>query len=53
MIPLSFFGRLWQVPGTDHCGALTTHPAEFDEKLTRWFDRHASIQNRLALQLVH
>jgi hypothetical protein len=30
------------VPGTDHCGAVGTHPVEFDEKLIRWFDSHAT-----------
>jgi pimeloyl-ACP methyl ester carboxylesterase len=41
---------LWEVPGTDHCGAISTRPAEFDEKLTRWFDSHATAQNRLAVE---
>jgi uncharacterized protein len=39
---------LWEVPGTDHCGAVDTHPAEFNEKLIRWFESHATTQNRLA-----
>jgi pimeloyl-ACP methyl ester carboxylesterase len=44
---------LWEGAGTDHCGAVSTHPAEFDEKLTRWFDSHATIENRLAVELAH
>jgi dipeptidyl aminopeptidase/acylaminoacyl peptidase len=44
---------LWEVPNTDHCGAVGTNPDEFDEKLIRWFDSHASRQSRLAIQLTH
>jgi len=44
---------LWEVPNTDHCGAIGTNPGEFSEKLIRWFDSHASTQNRLAIQAVH
>ena len=44
---------LWEVPGTDHCGAVGTHPAEFDEKLIRWFDSHATMPNSLAVELAH
>jgi pimeloyl-ACP methyl ester carboxylesterase len=44
---------LWEVPDTDHCGAVDTHPAEFNEKLIRWFDSHATTQNRLAARLAN
>jgi dipeptidyl aminopeptidase/acylaminoacyl peptidase len=44
---------LWEVPNTDHCGAIGTNPDEFAEKLIRWFDRDASKHSHLALQLDH
>jgi len=44
---------LWEVPNTDHCGAVSTNPGEFDEKLISWFDRHASTQGRLAARVAH
>jgi alpha-beta hydrolase superfamily lysophospholipase len=40
---------LWEVPDTEHCGAVSTHPEEFDRKLLDWFDSHAKTQNRLAV----
>jgi predicted alpha/beta-fold hydrolase len=44
---------LWEVPNTDHCGAVDTHPDEFDADLTRWFDSHAKGQSRVAVRLAH
>jgi alpha-beta hydrolase superfamily lysophospholipase len=44
---------LWEVPNTDHCGAISTNPEEFTEKLIRWFDSHSSAQSHLAVQLAH
>jgi alpha-beta hydrolase superfamily lysophospholipase len=44
---------LWEVPNTDHCGAVATNPAEFDERLIGWFDRHGSAQGRLAVRMAH
>ena len=35
---------LWEVPDTEHCGAVSTHPEEFDRKLIDWFDSHAKAQ---------
>ena len=29
--------ELWEVPGADHCGALSTAPEEFERKLLEWF----------------
>jgi len=40
---------LWEVPDTEHCGAVSTHPEEFDQKLLSWFDSHAKTQSRLAV----
>jgi dipeptidyl aminopeptidase/acylaminoacyl peptidase len=31
---------LWQVPATDHCGAIATHAAEFRSRLLGWFASH-------------
>jgi uncharacterized protein len=28
---------LWEVPGADHCGAMSTEPAEFQQKVVEWF----------------
>lgn len=28
---------LWEVPGTDHCGAITTAPEEFRRRVLGWF----------------
>jgi alpha-beta hydrolase superfamily lysophospholipase len=44
---------LWEVPNTDHCGAIGTNPDEFTVKLMRWFDSHASKHSHLVLQLAH
>jgi len=32
---------LWEVPGTDHCGAISTAPREFERRLVQWFGAHA------------
>ena len=29
---------LWEVPGADHCGAVAMAPAEFENRVTRWFE---------------
>jgi hypothetical protein len=29
---------LWEVPGTDHCGAASTAPQEFEHRLIDWFE---------------
>ncbi len=44
---------LWEVPNTDHCGAVGTNPGKFDEKLIRWFDSHASAPSHLAVRVAH
>jgi dipeptidyl aminopeptidase/acylaminoacyl peptidase len=40
---------LWEVPDTEHCGAVSTHPEEFDRTLLNWFDSHAKMQSRLVV----
>jgi pimeloyl-ACP methyl ester carboxylesterase len=32
--------QLWEVPGTDHCGGVATHPNEFKARLLAWFASH-------------
>lgn len=32
--------QLWEVPGADHCGALTTAPQEFEQRLLALFAPH-------------
>jgi len=31
---------LWEVPGADHCGAISTAPREFEKRLVQWFGAH-------------
>jgi alpha-beta hydrolase superfamily lysophospholipase len=31
---------LWEVPGADHCGAITVAPQELEQKLVGWFAAH-------------
>jgi hypothetical protein len=31
---------LWEVPNTDHCGAISAAPEEFDTRLLSWFFDH-------------
>jgi hypothetical protein len=38
---------LWEVPNADHCGAIGANPGKFSDKLIRWFDSHASAEDRL------
>jgi uncharacterized protein len=35
--------ELWEVPGADHCGAISTAPRAFEQKLLGWFRVHASV----------
>jgi len=39
---------LWEVPETDHCGAISAAPDEFRQRLIGWFGSHTSAQHRLA-----
>jgi len=32
--------RLWEVPGADHCGAISTAPQEFERTVVEWFGKH-------------
>jgi alpha-beta hydrolase superfamily lysophospholipase len=31
---------LWEVPGADHCGAISVAPVEFEQKVINWFAIH-------------
>ncbi len=31
---------LWEVPGADHCGAISVAPAQFEERVVSWFELH-------------
>lgn len=33
---------LWEVPGADHCGAISVAPQEFEKRVLRWFLQHES-----------
>jgi hypothetical protein len=35
---------LWEVPDADHCGAISTAPGEFSEKVLGWFASHARVR---------
>lgn len=32
--------ELWEVPGADHCGAISVAPAELERRLVTWFQVH-------------
>jgi uncharacterized protein len=34
--------KLWEVPHTDHCGAISTHPEEFESRLVAWYKSHTT-----------
>jgi uncharacterized protein len=36
---------LWEVPHTEHCGTISTHRQEFEERVTRWFDGHSRAES--------
>jgi hypothetical protein len=37
--------ELWEVPGADHCGAISVAPAEFERRVVGWFETHEHIAN--------
>lgn len=41
--------ELWEVPGADHCGAISTAPGEFEERLLGWFAEHSAKRAPVAL----
>jgi len=32
---------LWQVPGADHCGAISVAPSEFEQRVVSWFNGYS------------
>ena len=34
---------LWEVPGADHCGAISVAPQEFEQRVVTWFEMHKSL----------
>jgi alpha-beta hydrolase superfamily lysophospholipase len=46
---------LWEVPGADHCGAMSVAPAELEQRVIGWFAVHQHVLHRagLSLALVH
>ncbi len=40
---------LWEVPDTDHCGAISTSRREFEQRLIRWFDDHSTARGLAGL----
>ena len=36
---------LWQVPGADHCGAISAAAQEFEQRTLAWFDTHSNLRN--------
>jgi len=34
---------VWEVPGTDHCGAISVAPQEFRRRVLDWFESHSSL----------
>jgi hypothetical protein len=33
--------QLWEVPGADHCGAISTAPKEFEQRVLGWMTEHS------------
>jgi uncharacterized protein len=33
---------LWEVPGADHCGAISVAPEEFETRVVEWLDKHSN-----------
>lgn len=42
---------LWEVPGADHCGAMTVAPAEFERRMVGWFAEKPNLITKTAPQL--
>lgn len=38
--------QLWQVPGADHCGAISTAPEEFPRRVVSWFGMNGKPSSR-------
>ena len=38
--------QIWEVPGADHCGAISTAPRELEKRLLGWFRRGGSGNQR-------
>ena len=34
--------EIWEVPGADHCGAISTAPQEFEERVLGWFGQDSA-----------
>jgi uncharacterized protein len=41
---------VWEVPGADHCGALSAAPDQFKKILLTWFSSDSRLMNRIAVQ---
>jgi uncharacterized protein len=39
---------LWEVPGADHCGAISVAPAEFERRIIGWFLAYERTPQRLS-----
>ena len=39
---------LWEVPGADHCGAISVAPAEFERRVISWFLAYQRTPQRLS-----
>jgi dipeptidyl aminopeptidase/acylaminoacyl peptidase len=35
--------EFWEVPGADHCGAISTAPEEFERRLLGWYGAHTTV----------
>jgi uncharacterized protein len=34
--------RLWEVPGADHCGAISVAPRAFEARVMEWYQQHSN-----------
>lgn len=39
---------LWEVPGADHCGAMSAAPDEFEQRTLNWFSSHQPHDTKLS-----
>ena len=44
--------QLWEVPGADHCGAISVAPAELEERVISWFVTHQSAGTAVQVRAV-
>lgn len=44
--------QLWEVPGADHCGAISVAPAELEQRVISWFATHQKTSEAVQVRAV-